>query len=393
MDTLPDGSEMTFAGLRDHFGAHPALHVLQTHGMGDHPAADLCAPGGLNLKLQDRIAERLNFKVLPEFAAPATQSILRDGVEVGSYSTRVFVDDLQRPSRQLYFSCVTWGEASRLIKRELLELDGDFLETNPHEGRRAFINRKAKQFVNRSFSDPVIYVGEFGPFIRETVREGIARIDAAQSHNRMGLVQRYPALVQAAPAPATQSFVASTPMAVITDSLGSRVLFDVLWPRAGTSAQNDEFALHGDSDRAASDRALQRAGQQVRAIYMLANQLPLLALAELKPPPQGQPLDRWARQSPCLMPPQALAELKALRPSEPALTLVAFTDVNDALSYRLSDKFKQRCAPPGSGLSIVNVTLTNTRAWFGLYANLIEAHADGFKHNEDAIGYVVEGNK
>lgn len=389
VDTLPGGGEMKFDGIRDALDRHPELHVLQTHGMGDHPTEDFCAAHSRNLKLQDEIARRLGLQ--PQTAAkPTTRSIPIDGFAAGSYSTRVFVDDLQSPGKRLYFSCMTWGESGRLVKKKLLELDGDFKETNEHEGRRAVVNGAAKRFVNRSFSDPVIYVGQFGPYIRRTVRKGMGLIGQAQGANREALSRRYPALASASP-PRDRDFLASTPMVVITDSLGSRVLFDVLWPSETTTAARDA-ALAGPADGEASETSLADARKNVHAIYMLANQLPLLALAQLQPPPPGTPLDQALDGPQCLLPKRDVAALVA-SDSKPGLTVVAFTDPNDALSYRLSDDFKQRCAPPGSGLSIVNVTLSNNKwTWFGLYANLIEAHADGFKDNPDAIGYLVEGN-
>lgn len=36
------------------------------------------------------------------------------------------------------------------------------------------------------------------------------------------------------------------------------------------------------------------------------------------------------------------------------------TYVNDAMSYRQTDRFKTACAPPGSGRPVVDVTLRNT---------------------------------
>ena len=391
VDTAPDGKPMSFPGIRDYLQKHPALHVLQTHGMGDHPAEAFCAKGGPNLQMQDRIAGKLGYRITPDTADAKTVPIDRDGVRVGSYSTRLYVDDLQVPTRQLYFSCLTWGDASREIKRQMLELDADFLEKNQNERHRARINRAAKRFVNRSFSDPVIYVGDFGPFIRDIVREGIFRIGQAQSGNRASLVRRYPALQPAPAAPSAYGFLTETPMLVITDSLGSRVLFDVLWPQPEIAEESRQASVGSLTHRPTPDQ-LADVRKQVRGIYLLANQLPLLSLAEVKPPPQGVPLSDWLKRKSCLLPPE-VAALKAQADSdEPRMTLVAFSDVNDALSYRLSDDFKSRCAPPGSGLLVVNVTLTNARPWFGLYADLMKAHADGFKDNGDAIGYLVEGN-
>jgi hypothetical protein len=379
VDMTPDGNEVQFKGIRDYLDESVALHVLQTHGMGNNTAESFCGEGNENLRLQAEIVRQLGLKALPLDTVPKVTPIVVGQTRFGSYSTRVYVDDVRQPRRSLYFSCLTWGDASRELKMKMLELDKDFLETNEHEQHRARINRHAKKFVNESFSDPMIYAGPFGQKIREAVWQGIVGVEQEQRRNHA----RVAMLGGGAALQPRQAFLGKMPTVVITDSLGSRVLFDTLWTK-------DAGLQDGDERRAIANqgaRAL-RAGtrRQIRGIFMLANQLPLLALAQMPPPPDDVPLATWLDNRPCVVPHDP-----ERRAGEALTTVVAMTDVNDALSYHLSADFKRRCA--GSGVRFVNVTLTNAKPWiFNLYADLFKAHASGFKTNPKAIAYMVEGN-
>lgn len=377
VDTAPDGSKERFQGIRDYLDAVPQLHVLQTHGMGDNRAESFCAPGGENLHLQAEVVRQLGYQALPHDDAPGEHSIKVGQTKVGSYSTRVYVDDVQLPRKSLYFSCLTWGDASREVKLKMLELDPVFHETNEHEQHRALINRKAKHFVNESFSDPMLYAGPFGQLIRDGVWQGMQEVGQAQRRNQA----RVASLGGGVPPAADRAFLSQMPTVVISDSLGSRVLFDVLWTKDSPPQAGGELTVEADGQARALKVSTRR---QIQSIFMLANQLPLLALAQLPPPPEDQPLDTWLDQLPCIVP------YDPARAGEVPTTVVAMTDVNDALSYYLSADFKRRCA--GSGVRFVNVTLTNAKPIFGLYADLVKAHASGFKTNPKAIGYLVDGN-
>jgi hypothetical protein len=379
IDMTPDGHEVQFKGIRDYLEDTESLHVLQTHGMGDNSAEDFCGERGENIVLQAEIIRRLGLQALPTNTAAKTTAIVVGRTRVGSYSTRVYVDDLLQPRRSLYFSCLTWGDASREIKLRMLELDKNFLEKNHHEERRARINRHAKKFVNESFSDPMIYAGPFGQLIREGVWQGIVGVEEEQRRN----YARVAKLDDDATLAHRSAFLEQMPTVVISDSLGSRVLFDTLWTKEIGKLEGDERDIAVTPEV----RAL-RVGtrRQIRGIFMLANQLPLLALAQMPPPPPDVSLDRWLDRRPCVVPRDPTR-----RAGDPLTTVVAMTDVNDALSYHLSEDFKLRCA--GTGVRFVNVTLTNAKPWlFGTYANLLKAHSSGFKTNPKAIAYMVDGN-
>jgi len=426
IDEGPNGNATTFRGIEDYLKGENPLLVVQVHGMGDHSLESDCGtdpalpsrngrkPGTdkkpENLALQDRIAKKLRYVPSGEYPPLIGEPIILRGTErAGTYSVSKFVDP-SGTRAPLFFSCITWGETSRTIKQGLLELDGHFLEKNENEAHRALLNRKAKQFVNQSFSDPVIYVGGMGPYIREVVWEGIML--SLRSHAR-----------KERQAKGSNSYAAfftpdgvrnQLPIAIISDSLGSRIVFDTLNAKIEfrPSIADEAIAAEALETKAAADAALAKnLLYSVGSVYMLANQLPLLELAYMKPPQAGTTLENMAYQSTeCYWP---LLETSAIqvRASKPGrIEVIAFTDVNDALSYRLSDRFKARCGDRNSAgslagkgrdiapeeahppLDFVNVTLPNARLrWLFVYSHLPKAHSSGFKNNKRAIEYMAWG--
>jgi len=381
VDTVPGEKpgtvvEASFEGIRDYLREERELHVLQMHGMGDHPAEKDCGENSLNLKLQDRIAQRLGF--VPGDAS-GLQPIWIGGTVGGSYSTRRFHDST---GKTLYFSCLTWGEASRVVKQRMLGLTDDFNEDNANEAHRAPLNRAAKRFVNESFSDPVIYLGTFGAFQREIVWKGLQQAGAAQGQARLARLQ-----LASANKDVATGFYGEVDMVVISDSLGSRVIFDVLCQYQGCREPGAKAELRSQSQQEAASTAQSISGS-MRSLYMFANQLPLLELAFIEAPTEERSLEQILGKDggnvACFRPPLP-------NPREGGRAqVIAFTDANDALSYHLSPEFKDRCE---GSLHIVNVTLPNARLrWLFAYAHLPKAHSMGFKTNDRAIDYLVDGN-
>ena len=377
--SAPDEQER-FAGLRDYMGARQEFHVLQMHGMGDHTAEADCGPHSPNLQLQDRIAARMGFTLEQGSTTPLQKIRIGDTLG-GTYATRRF----RKADKTLYFTCLTWGEASRVVKQRMLGLKDDFTEDNENQKHRAPVNSFAKRFVNESFADPVIYLGTFGAFQRATLWKGLQAAGTAHGSARTPRLQGNTA--QAMDAAAIR-FYRDVDMAVISDSLGSRVIFDTLCERQGCNDPARASRSLTAVERQEADGA-EAVSLSIRSLYMLANQLPLLELAFIEAPSDTRSLDQIlgkdGEQVACFRPPLPSALAPAGRTQ-----LIAFTDANDALSYHLGQVFKQRCA---GNLHIVNVTLPNALPrWLFVYAHLPKAHSGGFKTNDRAIRYLVEGN-
>jgi hypothetical protein len=410
IDAPPDG----FKGIRQYFESAQAetppkgFHVMQIHGMGDHPYSEYCADRDIkeknirkseNISLQEEIAAELGYRLVRQ---SEVHDLVVDATQVGRFSTRQYVDPAHA-GPVLYFTCLSWGDASREIKKSFLGLDARFYENSENERHRAPVNKALKRFVNRSFSDPVIYSGTFGPMIRRALWEGIQRAGAEQRVQQEILENRSSPLWGTSAMGLAAQFYSDTDTVVLSDSLGSRIMFDTFCeygvPCAQSQNESNEKSASGaapplaDASKVSTQAsALARAtATSVKGMFMFANQLPLLELANIPVPAKDVNLTTMLGNGNCY-----LAEGHRLPqlgdPNRGPATVVAFTDSNDALSYDLTREFAKRCAPAASNVQIVDVVLPNPKwRWLGLLSNPAKAHASGFKHNKRAIHYLVDG--
>jgi hypothetical protein len=128
---------------------------------------------------------------------------------------------------------------------------------------------------------------------------------------------------------------------------------------------------------------------------MLANQLPILALARPALVQAASTPDANASQTPALA--TALSVLSEARlhhegrhldePKPPTLTLVAFTDPNDLLSYRLRPNDP---VVVGTDTKVANVITSNDATYFGQVENPLTAHTT-YSKNPDALRVLFGG--
>lgn len=232
----------------------------------------------------------------------------------------------------------------------------------PHP-RRARLNHLGRAvLMNRCLLDAAVYLGSAGDPIRHGMRRALCTALGGTPGATRGGAPGAPASwmdctrMPGAARPPVPTFL-------LPESLGSAILFDALV----ALSCNDSFR-HALSD--------------VRAIYLRANQVPLLAQGSAGPPCRGRlRLARAPGGSPAA--PEALGSLGAFldlyAQPEAALRrtratdrgpvhLVALTDPNDVLGYRLD--------PDGVRPDFVvsNVLVSNAPTWFGLAANPLAAH-------------------
>jgi len=190
-------------------------------------------------------------------------------------------------------------------------------------------------------------------------------------------------------------------------SLGSRIIFDTLLdldrhPTRGSGPVLEDLGAEG---RAAVEKII----LNTRAIYMFANQLPILTLADVPP-------TRKSTDSPSvidlkhytdidtqrtLAQPQAQTSSVTQERSAPhllwfasvksrlsqtqqrqavKLDVVAFSDPNDLLSYTIPPWFEQDMGD--MQFQITNVSVQNSLHWFHLYESPTDAH-DAYMVNSD----------
>jgi len=362
-----------FAGLGTN---DESLDVLIIHGMGQAMEGKDQTTSDYSRELRRKLAPQLGFAESPFEETPF--AIEEGGVRVGT----VLRARHKRPSgkSELAFYELSWAEAVKPMKIALLELDGAPRyreEKNPLERQRARLNSKAKSFLNTHLADPVIYAGKFGEVLRRDVEQAICVMTRLNP-------------VAGARCDFAEKEKPPVKVAVISSSLGSAIAFDAL----------SELESQGGARRTAA----RNVASATTHVFMFANQLPLMEMANVGAPDAAN----WLDQYPC--PPKKLAPAAAAAPARgiggflgvrravsemlrtqgltpPPLYVVAFSDPNDLLTYFITKRFKDHCADA----TFANVAVTNAHwLWFSAFANPVPAHI-GYRSNDEVLRMIVEG--
>jgi hypothetical protein len=301
-------------------GSGRPLDVILVHGMCTHDAA--WANHGI-----DRIAGVVSAN-LPEQAGLAD-----DGIQLIERTQQI-------GGTPVRFHALIWSPMTAPLKRQLdydntgTPSDCSASGTGECKPKRASLNGYVKdQLLNDCLSDAVIYEGASHDAIRDAMVESISRI-----------VERNPN--------------GDRTLAVVAESLGSKILFDAL---------SSMLESHQPRTRELGQEASRRLG----LLFMAGNQLPILGLAEQN---IGQRPDTRTTAAPDSL--QRFLELRRRHAAPRAesvarLAVVAFTDPNDLLSYRL---LPARYAAPD--VAVADVLVSNARTWLGLIENPVAAHLD-----------------
>jgi hypothetical protein len=223
----------------------------------------------------------------------------------------------------------------------------DFLEapikSPDFEETRALGNRLAKDtMLDDCLVDAVAYQGR--------AREGISR-----QVQKAILAAAVPGNVeQPTESLLTEASERKTPLVIFTSSLGSKVGFDAI----------EALSKQGGAEELVAAATVRR----LKTVFMSANQIPLLQLAD-------QTLEEAASANIVQAPAPDDSLSRLLRTYAPmALTdeksplIVFLSDPNDVLSYSL------RQSPRKPKYSSVDVVVSNTWTWFGLLENPKTAH-------------------
>jgi len=168
--------------------------------------------------------------------------------------------------------------------------------------RRKYNRRLKDELINYGISDAVMYLGPAGEDIRSAMKGALcaASLDAAgYSFIRQGSEVSYEHICKLA----TNTSTRSNQFAFVTESLGSKIMFDVL-----------QGALTDGKDTAIDDMV---SGSET---YMLANQIPLLSLSDF---------NRRGVTTPKKF-------TKAERPK-----IIAMSELNDFLTFELIPFYRQ----------------------------------------------------
>jgi hypothetical protein len=225
--------------------------------------------------------------------------------------------------------------------------------------KRASLNESLKEvLINRCLIDAVAYAGPNGDPIRHWMKQQVCeRFGGSIRSGECGIPDNVPA-------PRT---------VIVAESLGSKIVFDAI---------RDIWKESSGPERANIAEQL----RSVQSIFLLANQIPLLDAADRN---DTALTSRTTDSAFGFL--QDFEEARAPVPqvrsaaSLPPLHVVAFSDPNDLLSYRLKDDNLYQ-----SNIQVVNVIVSNAPTYLGLVERPDDAHC-GYKWNRFVIGTLVDG--
>ncbi|SFW26703.1 hypothetical protein [Nitrosovibrio sp. Nv17] len=276
---------------------------------------------------------------------------------------------------------------------------------------RALVNRYLKDgLINDCLVDAIIYAGETGIEIRRRVAEAIEYIATYRARDDKSLSKQ-------------QQLTKSedVPIFVISESLGSKVLFDTLLQmQASGSGELGDCANDRSTMPENSTNISEQIFTRIFQVYMSANQIPLLSAAVL---PKGcirqgditedsskkavgqdhttvDSLDvltqrlygKRASRIKTIMPqapavPAVDGVMKTVEPL-PSLPVIVFTDPNDLLSYPLGGSTRHEAG--GKAYDFIDVLVSNAVTWLGIIEFPWKAHSK-YLSNENIHKIIVCG--
>jgi hypothetical protein len=338
----PGGQDATFDGISqlisDAKQRGTQLHVLWVHGMCSHDMR--------------WVADRAT-RIAKAMSGTATQTNVM--AETGGL-TRVLYQ-IHTRNGDFDATFVLWSPMTQPFKRTLtFDSPGDDPE-NSFPYQRATMNGELKtKLVNDCLSDAVVYSGQHGDPIRVAMKQAVCH-----ELGGVAVVDKPCDLTHAIP---------ERPTVVITESLGSKLLLDA------AQAVYDEADVDPEA-RAEMDRRF----ASVQTIFLMANQIPLLDIASPMPP--NSSLDRMVD----MMHSGRMSVVREQGAPLPMPTVVAFSDPNDLLSYRLLPTIVNLARA-----TLINVIVSNARTWLGFLERPDSAHC-GYPFNASVIGLIAYGHK
>lgn len=313
----------TFPGIASmvaEAGARP-VDVLLVHGMCTHDTG-----------WAERQIDRITGVVEDHAPAPASAAA-PPRVEVVERTRRLAGGTVR-------FHALVWSPLTAGLKHQLdvdmTDKPTDCTAAGACRPKRAWLNGYVKdRLLNDCLSDAVIYQGESHVAIRDAMVRTIVQV-----------LEKDPD--------------SEAPLVVVAESLGSKMLFDAL------SAMLESWQ---PQTRTLGQQAARRLG----LLFMAGNQLPILGLAEQRAIATQDMRVGDIRVADAL---QRFLDLRRRQPNRRAETLqrlavVAFTDPNDLLSYRL---LPARYTAPD--VAVADVLVSNDRTWLGVIENPMTAHLD-----------------
>jgi hypothetical protein len=401
-------------------GQSAPLRIVFLHGVGDHCAGYAIDPR--NGWLNDKTARHLGLVPLDHDALTFTKINISRFMG-GSYDANAYVQygvrnyrwKLPGASTEISVQAleITWSNLTQWIKTEQLSYDSPSVfppQQSPlpdcvqrpdptivppikNPPSRLWLDKIAKENVfDRDLADAVIYSGTYSPVIQRGVAEALCHAitnDVQDDHCV------WPDATAAAADPYQYLFV--------THSLGGRILYDLLLNLTGndTEAKPNPFSVDG---KVPNVPFVSHMLSQTPAVYMMANQLSLIGLANMNTTARSieGPVDYLAR-------PSASAPAATVSPASPhrrdilssiadargealrkfpattgqatptsTLNIIAFSDTNDLLTWHVPSWYgTTSTTDPSVTVRVTNVFVRNSCP-FVILESPPAAHSDYF---------------
>jgi len=187
--------------------------------------------------------------------------------------------------------------------------------------RRKYNGRLKDKLVNYGFSDAVLYLGPAGEQIRNAVRGAMcsAALDASGfGFDKQGARVNYADICQIA----ALRDLETDPFAFVTESLGSKIAFDIMRDAMTDGRDN----IYDDMIKSTQ-------------FFMLANQVPLLSLSDISETDRVVPEPYTDTERP---------------------TIIALSEINDFLTYELVPFYRNLLARSSRGDSVAFELMSET---------------------------------
>jgi hypothetical protein len=333
------------------------LKILMVHGIGRHSPR-------YSGRLVERLMPALGLTVRSETAKEVV--LWEEDVSdkpVGRLSVQLFMNP--EKTRRLAFYELTWSEVFDEERRSL-----DFDSSTKYAQRRTRINDSLKSFFNNHVPDAFIYMSSAREKVFASVQQSFCWMTSGNWADLPAETNRrcHSANMDRVEIARNNDF------AFVTHSLGSRIVVDVL---------QDETGLVRRSEEQVSQPIAKIFRDREIPIFMLSNQLPLLGLGIPPPAKQQQSNAYCARQG-------ALAHQRAVK----QLSIYAFTDPNDLLSYPIPPEFLHDYVDSRLCPAVTNISINVAQAvdFFGVsgVANPVSAHGN-YDQDDRVIEIIAHG--
>ena len=352
--------QKTFTTSDGTIDKNSTLKVLMVHGIGEHLQ-------GYSTRIAEHLSQALDLNVAEArfkeitITTPQFPNENLGKVRVHRYTNK-------QETKEMLFYELTWSSISS-DERKIIAYD----DSGEHSFRRATLNNTMKGFVNSHISDPLIYLGSSQEKIQFSVVSSFCWMlsrdwQTLEQHTQESCVTNL-----------SDNFTElDDEFAFITHSMGSRIVTDSIQELV----KHLEQQIGSDSDDRLVKVVRYMQNKQI-PIFMLANQLPLLQLGRETPEVTNQYDDYCTNEG-----------VNHERRFFKELTMVAFNDPNDILSYDVPAKFVDDYMDSRLCINLINVTLNIADVVeilnLGSFANPSVAHR-GYDDDERVIGIITQG--